>query len=285
MQPIESQIKNIEVCISAYISCAYEDYELRNKLEKHLTALMYSGSLTIYRETLAGENREEHLITHLNKAHLILLLTSHHFIASKYHWETEVQVALEQHNTGKARVIPILLRPVELEGTPLEQLKALPRGDKPITEWDDENAAFADVARDIRKVTEDLQNKLYREAQKGKSRKSKHSPPPDSIDPEDPTKPSKESLKHLWERFFLKLSEDSQPILLETIIFIFIFGAILAILRAAGLALGAFKIPVVEVLFTAVGIASVAVTTIVFLVMLMVLMFRRLIIFFKKKDN
>ena len=43
-----------------------------------------------------------------------------------------------------------MLRPVDVQGTPLEQLEWLPYNRKPITEWDNRDTAFREVARGIR---------------------------------------------------------------------------------------------------------------------------------------
>ncbi|MBD2097678.1 hypothetical protein H6F90_21500 [Trichocoleus sp. FACHB-591] len=55
-----------------------------------------------------------------------------------YCYEIEMQWALERHDKGEARVIPILLRPCDWKGAPLGKLQALPlapsAGVKSVTE-------------------------------------------------------------------------------------------------------------------------------------------------------
>ena len=43
--------------------------------------------------------------------------------------------ALERHNAGAARVIPIILRRVRWEDVPFSKLQALPTEGKPVTHW------------------------------------------------------------------------------------------------------------------------------------------------------
>ena len=64
--------------------------------------------------------------------------------------------ALQRHQTGTARVIPIILRPVDWEKAPFSELKALPTDGKPITGrgWHNTDEAFTDVARGIREAVE-----------------------------------------------------------------------------------------------------------------------------------
>ena len=67
--------------------------------------------------------------------------------------------ALERHDAGDARVIPVILRPVGWRGAPFARLQALPKDGKPVTSWADEDEALSDVARGIRKAVEDLRNR------------------------------------------------------------------------------------------------------------------------------
>ena|SRR2546425_4120682 len=67
-----------------------------------------------------------------------------------------MQRALERHNAGEAHIISIVLRPVDLEGTPIVKLQMLPKGAKPITTLSNRDEAFQDVAREIRKVVRTL---------------------------------------------------------------------------------------------------------------------------------
>ena len=60
--------------------------------------------------------------------------------------------AIERHKKGEAHVIAILLRSVDWEDTPLSTLQMLPADAKPVTEWLNRDAAFADIACDIRRT-------------------------------------------------------------------------------------------------------------------------------------
>jgi hypothetical protein len=69
--------------------------------------------------------------------------------------------ALEGDEAGQARIIPILLRPVDWEGAPFSHLQTLPKGKKPVTGrgWRNQDEAFANIARDIRKAVKELKEK------------------------------------------------------------------------------------------------------------------------------
>src|SRR5207248_7396327 len=69
----------------------------------------------------------------------------------------EMKRALERHKAGEARVIPIILRPVDWKAEPaLSELQALPTNAKAVTEWSNRDRAFLDIAKGIRKAVEDL---------------------------------------------------------------------------------------------------------------------------------
>ena len=85
-----------------------------------------------------------------------MLLVSADFVASDYCYDVEMKRALERHDAGKARVIPIILRAVDWHSVPLGKLQALPKDGKPVTLWPDRDSAWNDVATGIRKVVEQL---------------------------------------------------------------------------------------------------------------------------------
>ena len=60
-------------------------------------------------------------------AQIILLLISSDFIASDYCYSIEMQRALERHEKGEARVIPIILRSIDWKNSPFGKLQALPK--------------------------------------------------------------------------------------------------------------------------------------------------------------
>ena len=144
--------------VEVFYSYAHKDETFRNKLETHLSLLRRQGLITIWhdRHILPGNDWSQAIDEHLEQASVILLLISADFLASDYCYGLEMQRALERHQANEARVIPILLRPVDWNNAPFAHLQALPTGAKPITSWRNRDAAFTDVAAGIRRVIEDL---------------------------------------------------------------------------------------------------------------------------------
>jgi hypothetical protein len=145
--------------IKIFYCYAHEDKALRNELERHLGALKRLGYITGWTdcEIQAGGEWESEIETHLNTSQIILLLISSDFLASNYCYGVEMRRALERHATREARVIPIILRPVDWKGTPFEKLRALPTNGRPVTKWTNRDDAFTDIAKGIRKAVEELQ--------------------------------------------------------------------------------------------------------------------------------
>src|SRR5271157_1586144 len=104
---------------------AREDHALRDKLDAHLAPLRRPDLITTWydSEITPGVSWEEESEIQLNTADIILLLISPAFIQSGYYDSKEMKRALERHYAKEARVVPILLYPIELADTPLSQLK------------------------------------------------------------------------------------------------------------------------------------------------------------------
>src|SRR5437763_4931820 len=138
--------------VEVFYSYAHEDEKLRDELKKHLSNLKRQGVITDWydRDISAGKEWNEEIERHLNSAKVILLLISPDFMNSDYINEVEVTRAMERHESGEARVIPVILRPVDWEGAPFSKLQALPTDAVAVTLWKNEDEAFLSVAKAIR---------------------------------------------------------------------------------------------------------------------------------------
>jgi hypothetical protein len=64
--------------------------------------------------------------------------------------------ALQRHESGEARVIPVILRPVDWRDQLFARLQVMPTNAKPVTTWPNKDEAFQDVAAGISRVVEEL---------------------------------------------------------------------------------------------------------------------------------
>jgi formylglycine-generating enzyme required for sulfatase activity len=94
----------------------------------------------------------------------VLLLVSRYFLASDYCYETEMQRAVQRHEEGTARVIPIILRPCSWEESEFKKLQVLPTDGKPVTSWTNPEEAFLIVEKGIRQVVDALNEERRRRA-------------------------------------------------------------------------------------------------------------------------
>lgn len=152
----KEKLKETTKPLEIFFSYAHEDEEFRIALENHLSILKRKGFIKSWhdRNIKAGTNWSGEINNHLNTADIILFLVSSDFLASDYIWENEMKRALERHNRGEALVIPIILRPVDWQGAPFENLQMLPKDAKPVSLYKDNDEAFLDIAINIRDVVE-----------------------------------------------------------------------------------------------------------------------------------
>ncbi len=88
---------------------------------------------------------EHEIDKHLGTADIVLLLVSADFLASKYCYRDEMTRALQRHEEGTARVVPIILQPVDWKTAPFSKLQALPTEAKPVTSWSNPDDAYTDI--------------------------------------------------------------------------------------------------------------------------------------------
>src|SRR6266496_4262022 len=141
--------------IEIFCSYAHEDEVWLRKLETHLSLLKRQGLISLWHDRLIvpGTDWAHTIDMHLETASVVLLLVSADFFASDYCYGIEMQRALERQEAGEARVLPILVRPVEgWQQAPFAHLQALPTDARPLAAWRNKDTALADVAAGIRRV-------------------------------------------------------------------------------------------------------------------------------------
>jgi hypothetical protein len=137
--------------INAFICYSHKDEELKLQLQAHLSPLRRCGLLSTWsdRQIKPGTDWQKELSQNLLTADLVLVLVSPDLIDSEYAYGKEVAVALERHAAGLSKVVPVILRPVLYEKTPIGRLQALPKDGKPVVTWSSMDEAFLDIARGL----------------------------------------------------------------------------------------------------------------------------------------
>jgi hypothetical protein len=140
-----------------FISYSLQDKLLYRELETHLRSLQHQGVIEPW---VSGSNDRAAVtdaqfssdLKRLAEAEIILLLVSPSYLASDFLYGAEMKQIFEKHATGRAMVIPVLLKPCLWQETPLGKLQALPLNGKPVTSWSNQDEALVQVARGIQEA-------------------------------------------------------------------------------------------------------------------------------------
>jgi len=147
--------------LKAFISYAHEDEAMKNDLDKHLISLKRSDKIDVWQDRMlmAGTEWDSTIKKELEEADMILLLISVDFISSQYIWDKELKTALQKHENGTARIIPVILRECDWHDMPFAKLQALPTGAEPVTRFPDKDQAYTNIAKEIARVADFLISK------------------------------------------------------------------------------------------------------------------------------
>lgn len=129
------------------------DQSLLDDLEIHLTALKSQGVLASWTrsQVLAGSMSQRTVHSKLVEADLILLLVSKYYMAQCF--ET-LQPTLARHAAGEVKAAAVLLRPVDINGSVVEQLPLLPGNGRPVTRWRNRDEAWHSISLGIRQLVQ-----------------------------------------------------------------------------------------------------------------------------------
>src|SRR5215510_1288077 len=144
--------------LDVFFSYSHIDEPLCEELKGHLTALERRNVIKTWTDCqiTAGDEWRDEIEKHLDSADLILLLVSANFLSSDFCYLIETSRALLRHESGDARVIPVVVRPVDWQGLPIGKLQALPKDSKPVTTWPNRDEAWLNVAQGIRNAIEEM---------------------------------------------------------------------------------------------------------------------------------
>lgn len=154
--------------VRVFYSYSHKDEGLRSELETHLKILQRLELIETWhdRNINAGEDWTVEIDENLERADIILLLISADFIASNYCYEKEMTCALEKHENGEARVVPVILRDVNWSHAPFSKLQVLPKDGLPIVNWSDRDSAWRNVSEGIERLIEEIQAEKREQADK-----------------------------------------------------------------------------------------------------------------------
>ena len=150
--------------LKVFFSYSHKDTEIMNQLAVHLAPLKRLEKIETWSDKAiqAGDEWDESIKNNLRNSDIILFLVSADFIASSYIWEKEIPLAMELKNNLSERVkrvIPIYLRPFDFTGLDFSDLEMVPKNESghltAISQWENIDEAFMEVAKSIRNVIEE----------------------------------------------------------------------------------------------------------------------------------
>lgn len=159
-QPGGGKMEKVQLPLKVFISYSHQDKALKERLMKHLNSLIRQKYIEIWHDSmvLPGADVNEDISRQIEECDMALLLISADYLASDYCYSVEMETFMKLRDVGKT-VVPVLLRPVDLDGTPFENLKALPEDRKAVSSFSDEDEAMKSVASGIRMVIDRIYKK------------------------------------------------------------------------------------------------------------------------------
>ena len=144
--------------LKVFVSYAHEDELHRVELAKHLRSLEAEGLIQLWhdRKITAGREWAGAIDASLGQAHIVLLLISADFLASDYCNDVELTEATRRHESGRARVVPIILRSCDWRHSRFARFNALPADGTAVVEATHPDQLFAQVATGLRAVVEEM---------------------------------------------------------------------------------------------------------------------------------
>jgi TIR domain len=106
---VEKLPKKSGETIEVFFSYSHKGERMRDKLEKHLSALRRENVIAGWhdRKIMPGGEWKDQIDEHIETAHIILLLVSAEFLSSDYCYDVELKRAIARHDKGEARVVPV----------------------------------------------------------------------------------------------------------------------------------------------------------------------------------
>jgi len=135
---------------------------MRRSLETHLKMLKNADKVTSWSDAriVSPINWDETTKQNFTEANIVLVLVSPELLSSPFMRSDELKRMLERYESESVRIIPIIVRPVFWETSKLGHLDALPSNGRPITEWEDSDAAYKNIDEGLNKAINEVNKGL-----------------------------------------------------------------------------------------------------------------------------
>lgn len=147
--------------MKVFLSYSHEDEEYKEKLDKHLASLRRNKKIDTWndRKLLPGSKLDETIKEQLRQSDIIILIVSSSFIDSDYCYGIEMQEAIKRAKNGECKIIPVIARSCMWDDTPFKDFLVLPTDGKAISQYKDEDEAYTEIARGVKRIMEEIEQK------------------------------------------------------------------------------------------------------------------------------
>jgi hypothetical protein len=137
-----------------FICYSSKDTRWREGLRPSLNRLQRKGIIDFWYDRMvsAGTDWNNEIQQKLDESEIVLCLVSRDFLDAPYIEENELPKALDRHRAGKARLIPLIVRPCNWEDTPLSELQTATGDTRPLANWRNKDAAYMIIEKQLEKV-------------------------------------------------------------------------------------------------------------------------------------
>ena len=144
--------------LSLFISYCHIDEEYKNEFIKHSKPLERLNLIKNWHDEdiTAGKNLNSEILFNLRNADIVILLISADYLNSYYCIEKELKIAMEAHERGEKKVIPVIIRNCVWQFSPFAGLKALPADAIAVSSWPNRDEAMASVVVSLKSVADEL---------------------------------------------------------------------------------------------------------------------------------
>lgn len=156
--------------VKAFISYSSKDHAHMTALQAALSPLVRLNSLKLWhdRDIDAGEAWEKEIMQQLAAADIVLCLVSQDFINSDFCYKQEFLSTLKAHDEGKQTIVPIRLRSCAWDDLPLAKIQGRPN--QWITSSSNQDEAWTEVAKELKSVIEQSQQRRKKKLQDEKQK-------------------------------------------------------------------------------------------------------------------
>jgi len=141
---------------NVFISFTDRDRPFRDELYNQLSTYIRNGQVNIWDKTMliAGELTSK-IITKLEAADIIIILMSSDYLADSNAYDIDLRIAEQRFEGQKAKILPVIVRPCMWEDTWLGGLSHQPKGEKAISQFTEQHAAWFEVATAFRALLQE----------------------------------------------------------------------------------------------------------------------------------